>query len=150
MPVNFCNYLPRKVLQFMLFVSFQSKQQGRQIFSAGNKLQFKYVASYIHHFLLSPDIVRVLCMIQHEFDSRKRWQDLENLFFFSQPMKVFISFREVTCFLQYNSIYIFDISVPLAVEVLLQGEFYSNCRVPELDAATSWVWMLARTSNLDE
>lgn len=149
MPINLCNYLPRKVLQFMLFVSFQSKQLRRQIFTLGNKLQFKYVASYIHCFLLSPDSVPVLCVIQHESDSRKRWQDLENLLFFPW-YNVFISFRGVTCFLQYNSIYIFDTSVPLACEVLLQDELYNNCRVPGLDAATSWVWMVARTSNLDE
>lgn len=64
--------------------------------------------------------------------------------------EVFISFRTITCFLQYNSICIFDTSVPLGVEVLLQDELYNNCREPGLDAATSWVWMVARTSNLDE
>lgn len=64
--------------------------------------------------------------------------------------EVFISFRRVTCFLQYNSICIFDTSVPLGVEVLLQDKLYNNCRVPGLGAATSWVWMLARTSDLDE
>lgn len=70
-------------------------------------------------------------------------------YLFQDTMFLFPS-GEVTCFLQYNSIYIFDTSVPLAYEVLLQDELYNNCRVPGLDAATSWVWMVARTSNLDE
>lgn len=41
----------------MLFVSFPNKQQGRQIFTLGNKLQLNYVVSSIHHFPLSPDSV---------------------------------------------------------------------------------------------
>lgn len=107
------------------------------------------MASYIHHFLLSPDNVPLLFMIQHEFDNRKRLQDLEKILFFPS-YEVFISFRRVTCFFQYNSICIFDTSIPLGVEVLLQDELYNNCRVPGLHAATSWVCMVARTSSLDE